>query len=179
MMIVRLIKSLKCRIWNPMVQKYILQHVHKHGEDITIGENVNICGYSNLTLGSHVYINDGARFLCSEAPIYIGNYCLLGPEVMIITGNHRIDKIGEYMYNVTDKLPENDEPVIINDDVWIGARAILLKGANIGKGSVIAAGAIVTGNVPEYSIYYSKDKIRPRFNGEELEIHKKELKVNG
>lgn len=177
-MIIRMINSLKCRIWNPMIQKYILKNVYKHGEDITIGENVNICGYCNLTIGSHVYIGDGTRFLCTEAPIYIGDYCMFGPEVMIITGNHRINKIGEYMYNVKDKLPENDEPVIINDDVWIGARAIILKGTNIGKGSVIAAGAIVSGLIPEYSIYYAKDKIRPRFNDDELRNHVKEMKKN-
>ena len=174
-MLVRIVNSLKCRIWNPMIQKYILKNIFKYGEDITIGENVNICGYSNVTLGSHVYIGDGARFLCTEAPICIGNYCMLGPEVMIITGNHRIDKAGDYMYNVKEKLPENDAPVIINDDVWIGARAILLKGANIGKGSVIAAGAIVSGVVPEYSIYYGKNKIRPRFCEDKLEVHLREM----
>ena len=67
---------------------------------------------------------------------------MFGPNVTIITGNHRTDIIGKTMISVTinEKLPENDENVVINDDVWIGANAIILKGVTIGKGSVVGAG---------------------------------------
>jgi len=90
---------------------------------------------------------------------------MFGPEVMIITGDHRFDIKGMYMDEVTNemKLPENDKPVNIEDDCWIGARAIVLKGVTIHKGSIVAAGAVVVKDVPEYSIYYSKNDIRPRF----------------
>jgi len=170
-MIVKIFNSLKCRFWNPMVQKYILNMVAEHGKDVTIGEKFTACGYENIYLGNHVYIGDQTRFLCTEAEIKIGNYVMFGPEVLIVTGNHRIDCVGEYMFNVKEKLPENDQPVIIADDVWIGARAIILKGSKIGRGSVIAAGAIVSGEIPEYSIYLGKKDIRPRFNEEELVKH--------
>jgi hypothetical protein len=112
--------------------------------------------------------------LC-DPNIKIGDYVMLGPEVMIITGDHRTDVIGEYMYNVKDKLPENDAEVIIENDVWIGARSILLKGVKIGEGSIIAAGAVVVKDVPPYSIYINKDKIFPRFTNEEMELHKKRI----
>lgn len=174
-MIVRLINSLKSRLYYPMVQKYILKRLAAHGEDITISEGFSACGYGNIFFGNHIYIGPRAVFLAANANIKIGDYVMLGPEVMIITGDHRTDVIGEYMYNVKEKLPENDAEVIIENDVWIGARSILLKGVKIGEGSIIAAGAVVVKDVPPYSIYINKDKIFPRFTNEELELHKKRI----
>ena len=171
-MIVRLINSLKNRIYFPMVQKYVLKQVALHGVDITLGEGLSICGYKNIFLGDHIYIGPRATFLAAEAKIKIGNYVMFGPEVMIITGNHRTDVVGEYMYNVREKLPENDQDVVIEDDVWVGARALILKGVTIGEGSTIAAGTTVLKDVPPYSIYISKDKIIPRFTEEEIRLHK-------
>lgn len=170
-MIVRLVSSFKYRVWNKLVQNYILKSICEHGSEITLGEGIFIAGYNHVYLGSHIYIGAGARFLCTEADIKIGNYVMFGPEVMIITGNHRTNVIGSYMYNVTEKLPENDQPVIIEDDVWIGARVIILKGCTIGTGSVIAAGVVVTENVPPYSIYFGRGKIKRRFDDETSERH--------
>jgi len=56
------------------------------------------------------------------------------------------------MRDVTDKLPDNDLPVIIEDDVWIGANAVILKGVTLRRGSIVAAGAIVTKSFPPYSV---------------------------
>ena len=160
-----------------MVQKYILKQVSARGEDITIGEGFSACGYENISFGSHVYIGPRAVFLAAKAKISIGDYVMFGPEVMIITGNHRMDVVGEYMYNVCEKLPENDQDVVIEKDCWIGARSIILKGVTIGEGSVVAAGAVVLKDVPPYSIYISKDKILPRFTEEELALHKEKLRM--
>jgi acetyltransferase-like isoleucine patch superfamily enzyme len=52
----------------------------------------------------------------------------------------------------SEKRPEDDRDVIIGDDVWIGARAIILHGVTIGRGSVVAAGAVVARDVPSYAI---------------------------
>lgn len=51
-----------------------------------------------------------------------------------------------------DKVPEEDKDVIIEEDVWCGANVTILKGVTIGRGSIIAAGAVVTKNIPAYSI---------------------------
>ena len=79
---------------------------------------------------------------------------MFGPNCSIITGDHRIDIVGKYMSEVTvaEKLPENDLPVTIEGDNWIGANAIILKGVTVGTGSVVAAGSVVIHNVPPYSI---------------------------
>lgn len=75
----------------------------------------------------------------------------------------------------SEKLPENDQNVVIEDDVWIGTGAIILKGVTIGRGAVIAAGAVVTKDVPPYTIYISENKQKRRFNDEQIMEHEKRL----
>ncbi len=64
-----------------------------------------------------------------------------------------------------EKLPENDQDIILEGDNWIGANAIILKGVTIGYGSIVAAGAVVTKSVPPYSIVggVPAKVIKPRF----------------
>lgn len=105
---------------------------------------------------------------------------MFGPNVMIATGNHRIDVIGSYMADVKEKRESDDEDVVIESDVWIGMNAIILKGVHIGEGSVIGAGAIVTKDVPPYSIVTNsvKMRIRERFTPEQIEQHKSKLEIH-
>ncbi len=78
----------------------------------------------------------------------------MGPNVSIIEGNHCSHIIGKllYDYQIKDKLIEDDQPIIIETDVWIGAVAIIMNGVNIGRGALLAAGAVVNKNVPYYSV---------------------------
>lgn len=93
--------------------------------------------------------------MAAGAPLVIKGHFMSGPGLTIITGDHRIDIRDKYMDEVTvaEKLPENDQPVVIEEDVWCGANVTILKGVTIGKGSVIAAGAVVTKDVGEYEIW--------------------------
>lgn len=68
---------------------------------------------------------------------------------MIFHGDHEMSRRDIPMRLQGDSV---SKPVVIGDDVWIGARSIILKGVHIGKGAVIAAGAVVTKDVPEYAI---------------------------
>lgn len=77
-----------------------------------------------------------------------------------------------------EKLPENDAPVVIEDDVWCGANVTILKGVTIGRGSVVAAGAVVTRSCPPYSIIggVPAKVLKMRFTAEEIEEHERLLK---
>lgn len=110
--------------------------------------------YKTISLGDHVYIGPGALFLASDSSLDIGNKVLFGPNVTIIGGDHSTHLIGKFMadYQIKDKRPTDDLPVKIADDVWIGTGAIILKGTHIGRGAIVAAGAIVTKDVPPYAI---------------------------
>lgn len=142
----------------------------------------DIKGLKNLSVGDGTSIPKGSTIYCTEAPLTIGRKVIFGPRPTIITGDHRIDIIGKHIIDVTveDKLPENDQPVTIEDGVWIGANVTILKGVTIGRGSVVAAGAVVTKSCAPYSIIggVPAKLIKMRFTEEEIKKHEKMLNGN-
>lgn len=108
--------------------------------------------YRNIAIGDQVFIGDGASFAASRTTIMIGHKVMFGPQVMIRGGNHNTSVVGAHMIDVKDKRLEDDQPVVIEEDVWVGARALILKGVRIGRGAIIAAGAVVNRSVPPYAI---------------------------
>lgn len=134
-------------------------------------------GLWNLTIGNNTSIPKGSTFYCTKASLTIGRKVIFGPNPTIITGDHRIDVIGKFIMDSNDKLPQNDAPVIIEDDVWTGANITILKGVTIRRGSIIAAGAVVTQSFPAYSIIGGVPAkiIKYRFTIEEVLKHEKIL----
>ena len=137
----------------------------------------DIKGLWNLSVGDGTSIPKGSTIYCTDAPCTIGKKVLFGPNPTIITGDHRIDVIGKYIMDSTEKLPENDAPVVIEDDVWTGANVTILKGVTIGRCSVIAAGAVVTKSFPPYSIIggVPAKVLKMRFTEEEIMEHERML----
>ena len=129
-------------------------------------------GLENLSIGDGTSIPKGSTFYCTNAPLTIGKKVIFGPKPTIITGDHRIDIQGKYIIDITDdeKLPENDQPVTIEDGCWIGANVTILKGVTIGHDSVVAAGSVVTKSCEPYSIIggVPAKLIRRRFTDEEM-----------
>lgn len=127
------------------------------------GKNVNI--ESNATFSPKVTLGDYSG-IGINAKIYgtchIGRYVMMGTDVIIITRNHRFDRTDIPMM---EQGFEEERPVYIGNDVWIGDRVLILPGVHIGDGSIIAAGAVVTKDVPPYSIVAGVParKIRDRF----------------
>lgn len=124
-------------------------------------------------------LGGGATFVSTGAHIYIGNNVMFGPNVSIVTGNHRIDVIGKYMIDVKEKKKSDDQDVIIEDDVWVGMGVIILKGVTVGRGSVIGAGTIVTKDVEPYSIVLNEQKLKTkkRFDEDQIREHERILKI--
>lgn len=82
--------------------------------------------------------------------VTIGQYVMIGQEVLMITSNHRFDRLDIPMGH--QGMAEM-KPIVIGDDVWIGARVTILPGVHIGNGCVIGAGSVVTKNIPDYEIW--------------------------
>ena len=145
------------------LQRRMLQSCGKH---VLIEKGCRI-SYRNVSIKDNSTIAEGCVLMSEKAYIHIGRNCMLAPRVALITGDHRIDIKGKPMRQVTEKekLPQNDQDIIIEDDVWIGYGAILLKGVHIGRGSVLGAGSVVTKDLPPYSIYTGipAERLRPRF----------------
>lgn len=96
------------------------------------------CGV-NIHIGNRVFINSGCRFQ-DQGGIFIGDNCLIGHNVVLATLNHPIDP--------SDRASLLPAPIRLGNNVWIGANATVLSGISIGENSVVAAGAVVTKDVP-------------------------------
>jgi acetyltransferase-like isoleucine patch superfamily enzyme len=89
----------------------------------------------------------------------IGNFCSIAHQVnFLLGGNHVSTGVSTFPFKVMVQGDKNVEAyskgaIIVEDDVWIGFDTVVLSGARIGRGSIIAAGSVVTGEVPPYSIY--------------------------
>ncbi len=136
-------------------------------------------GLWNLSIGEGSSIPKGSTLYCTGATLTIGRKVIFGPKPTIITGDHRIDILGKYIIDVSDKdkLLENDMPVVIEDDVLCGANVTILKGVTIGRGSVVAAGAVVTKSFPPYSIIggVPAKLLKMRFTPEQIIEHEQKI----
>jgi maltose O-acetyltransferase len=108
--------------------------------------------YANVHVGDDVALGWRPVLMAALSEIRIGNRVMFGPQVAVIGGRHNTSVVGRFMIDVTEKRPEDDLGVVIQDDVWVGARAIILRGVVIGRGSIVGAGALVTKSVPPYAI---------------------------
>ena len=167
-------------IWDAMWRPVYKRAMRHCGKGVYIRPmSSDFKGLQNLSVGDGTSIPKGATFYCTEAPLTIGKKVVFGPRPTIITGDHRIDLVGKHIIDVTveDKLPENDLPVVIEDGVWCGANVTILKGVTIGRGSVVAAGAVVTESCAPYSIIggVPAKLIKVRFTPEEIEEHEKKI----
>lgn len=151
----------------------------RHGKRI-IFSPYDYFTYDTIELGDDVAIGFGASFIATETTITIGNKVMFGPNVTIRGGDHNtsaIGKFGKYMIDVHEKRPEEDLPVVIEDDVWVGANVTILKGVKVSRGSIIAAGAVVNKNVLPYSIVggVPAKLIKMRWSKEVIQKHEELL----
>lgn len=105
----------------------------------------------DTSLGKYNYVGRYTTITKSE----IGDYCSIASFVLIGPGEHPLNEFSTSPTALTAAGIENNltkEPVVIENDVWIGAHSIILRGVTIGTGAVIAAGAVVTKDVPAYAI---------------------------
>lgn len=115
-----------------------------------IGDNVNIEKGAMFSTSIEIGKNSGLGINCNlHGPIFIGNDVMMAPEVQIHTKNHKFNRLDIPM---REQGSTENNPVIIEDDVWIGSRVTILPGVRIGKGSIVAACSVVTKDVEAYSI---------------------------
>ena len=113
------------------------------------------CDYGlGASFGERVVINQGCFFL-DLGGITIGNRVLIGPRVTLSTGGHPVEPDERYNFLT-------HAPIVIEDDVWIGAAATITPGVTIGHGSVVGAGAVVAKDVPPLSLVTATNLVRRR-----------------
>lgn len=111
----------------------------KRGVVFGDGAGISIGDESQIGYCDSLYVNE----------LTIGNYVLIGPHVAIIDANHRFDRLD---IPIKQQGYRYKGPIVIEDDVFIGANVTILSGVRIGTGAVVGAGAVVNRNVPPYAV---------------------------
>lgn len=136
--------------------------VFRAGQGVFIASNTHLHVEGTLTLGDHVYIAPNS-LLSAHEQIVIGDDTQIGDGVSIRDNDHRFDR-----RDVPVRLQgHTSAPVVIERDVWIGSHAVVLKGIHIGTGAVVAAGAVVTKDVPPYAVVAGVPARLLRYRGED------------
>lgn len=123
------------------------------GDNVYIGRNTILsCKEGSISIGEYTNISANCSLL-SETEITLGRYCFLAGHCYLVAGgNHSFEDVSRPMMF---QPSQSKGGIRLGDDVWLGAGVIVLDGASIGQGTVIGAGAVVTGPLPEYVVAVS------------------------
>ncbi|MDO1582871.1 acyltransferase [Rhizobium oryzicola] len=128
---------------------YVAEQAEVHTSRLTMGRASWIAGHAivrgEIDLGENVSVNP---YACLSGKVRIGNGVRIASHVSIVGFNHGFDDLDTPIF----RQPLTSKGIEIENDVWIGANAVILDGVRIGRGSVIAAGAVVTQDIPAFSI---------------------------
>ncbi|RJQ60599.1 MAG: acyltransferase [Stygiobacter sp.] len=117
------------------------------GKKLNIASNCVIEVPQNIEVGNNVGLNVNC-WISGGGGLFIGNDVLIGPNVIIHSANHKFDRL-----DIPIRLQGHEfKKIIIEDDVWVGAGTIILAGVTVHKGAILAAGAVVTQDVPSLAI---------------------------
>lgn len=120
----------------------------KVGNNFMVEANVLIGGMNNIEVGNNIWIGFGC-VLNGSGGISIGNNVLIAQGVKIYSESHKYnDPNLDIMFQPTVK-----KPVVIEDGSWLCADCIILPGVRVGKHAVVAAGSVVTKDIPPYTVY--------------------------
>jgi acetyltransferase-like isoleucine patch superfamily enzyme len=117
------------------------------GPNLVVRQLVLLRHTRNISLGRNVFLNRGVE-VTAWGPITIGDDVLVGPGAILHSGDHETS-------DVTTPIRRQGMDagrIVVGDDVWIGAHAVIVKDVELGAGCVVAAGAVVTEDVPPYAI---------------------------
>ncbi len=127
--------------------RVLRRHLGALGTQVRIGYGFKVTCPDKVRIGSHCDFNAGV-FITGGGGVTIGDYVGLGPDVKIWSVNHR------YQDPDTPWILQGHElqPVVIEDDVWLGASCFVMPGITIGRGSILSAGTVLMKSVPAFAI---------------------------
>lgn len=124
----------------------------KKYSSLIVGPRVKVYPLAHISIGKNTFLGRGVTITTSKSgssPITIGDNVMLAQDAMLIGGSHNFARL-DMPINMQGEGKQG--AIYIEDDVWLGARSIVLTGVRVGTGSVIAAGSIVTKDIEPFSI---------------------------
>ena len=165
-------------------QRIIKYRKYNLGKGFHAGKGVFLWAPDSIDIGKYCYLGRGSQIECN---VQFGDFVFAGNNVAFVGRyDHNYTEIGKpILLSTRIKDPDytwkgKNEITVVEDDVWIGYGSIILSGAKIGQGSIIAAGSLVTKNVEPFSIYggVPAEKLKDRFDSiTDLEKHKELYKA--
>ncbi len=164
------------RLWRGLRVLALRSAFRRCGKNVRFDPD-SILAYENIEIGDDVFIGPRATLLAAKSGIIIGSKVMFGPNVTIMGGDHNASVIGQFMFDVKSKRPEDDQTVVVEDDVWVGTGAIILKGVRLERGCIVAAGAVVARDVPPYTVVAGVPAkvLRTRFSIDTILLHESRL----
>ena len=115
------------------------------GEEVTVLAPLMADYGANVAIGDHSFVNHNAYFM-DGAPIRLGSHVFVGPDCGFYTASHPL------LAAERNEGWEQARPIIIEDNVWIGAKVCILPGVTVGEGAVIGAGSVVVKDIPAHML---------------------------
>ena len=149
----------------------------------SLRKGVNVYNKRNLYMAEYTNIDKGAIIMNTKAKFIMRKYSGAAFGLTVITGGH-LSVPGKHHKQVTNKMKEEldvnkeeDKDIIVEEDVWIGARVTLLRGITLGRGCIVGAGSVVRKSVPPYAIVVGNPAkiVGFRFTPQEMAIHEESL----
>jgi acetyltransferase-like isoleucine patch superfamily enzyme len=167
---------LKRKIWKRMRMYALRPLFREYGRNFIFDPDGNYT-FKNIYVGDDVNLGTRPILIAALSEIRIGSHVMFGPEVVLIGGGHNMTLPGRFMTQVHEKTGNEDLGVVIEDDVWVGSSAMILRGVTVGRGAVIAAGSVLTKSAPPYSIVAGNPAqiVRFRWDLETILQHEKAL----
>lgn len=145
-----------------IIKYYLALYAHKRCWRKTNKHNetyaVNIFNPDHVKVGNYTYGELNVLNANEHENLYIGNFCSIASNVtFVLNADHNTKTLSTYPFKVKclksckfEAISKGD--IIVDDDVWLGTNAVILSGVHIGQGAVVAAGAVVTNDVPPYAV---------------------------
>jgi acetyltransferase-like isoleucine patch superfamily enzyme len=124
-------------------QRFLKAHLAHLGDNSIVSDHVKIISYKNVWIGSNVSVANQV-ILDGRGGLYLGDGCLIGFQTIFITCTHKSEQLD---------LPVHHQgfyskPITVGKNTWLGARCTILPGVTIGDSAIIAAGSVITKDIP-------------------------------
>lgn len=143
-------KNMIMGLWKLWVSNCDKRNFENYSANMQLAGNIDL-NPQNVSLEDHTRIQTGTRIISHNGKVIVKKFTAISAGCTIIPGAH-IPTVGLPQFLSITHINDKDGCIVINEDVWVAANVTLLSHCNIGRGAIVAAGAVVSKNVPPYAV---------------------------